>query len=1075
MAASGFGHPNAAAGMPIGRRLELSWLRTRLDLARGGYPHLVIIEGEPGIGKTRLAQEALTEARAGGAAVLRGRCYEHLDLAYLPLRDSLFSAMTRALSVRPDRHSDMRLMEHVQEDSVPAGPDLPETFERSHIRQLLALTELAIEFVSTTTTVVFVDDIDWADRATTDFLRHLLFRLDDEQIPLMIMTTSRADPHVRAGDWVAKLRNEPRAAVLFLHPLNPMESAELARSLRPGTPIEKARELAVASGGNPLLIEALSRYDGGDSRLGRLSEMGRPPEHPVTDAVRSTLRSLSSDARSTISAAAVLGPDCTRALLSEVTGFERDRLARALNESTDVGVVVDDGPNVSFCHPLYSHIAYSLTLPVNRRALHAGAADALERSRIRGEPVVVRSVAHHVIAAGPGSPIVLPEGRMRQAGEEALALGAWSEAARYFESALSSQSLTVTESIEIHRLAGLSRRGNLQLPEAVGHFEAAIDMARKGADRATLVDLHIWRIRCAIGSREMLGVVSDREDLEELVDDIEEDHPQLAAEALVQLSQSFWVEWKIKRAGDAARRAMTIADRCGDHRASAGAAGALTVPMWASYDLRGSLATLQKGVMEARMAEDESALAGGALFRLPLVLVWLGRLDEAFESALECCAIAERAQYPLELGLPLAALCQIATVRGDFDQVEHYAHRALLIQRLTGYHWAAGLFLPSLASAHVARGQFDAARDDLDSWAQTADAMEAATVALLMRWVESSERGVAVQGGPLPALPTEPMVGADGWAAAAVEIARREGATDAVRQARDLLAVMDHRGGVFTSGLVTLIPRVLGVSMDMLGDEDEAVLTLRRAMAVAVSQKAESELARSQMDLALILMRRSERREAFKLLDAASSTLRRLGMTPEENRLEQLFSVPTVEARRASRVTTLEHSVVFFSDIVDSTRLTEELGSGHYRLLALQVENAVTSAIMANGGSIVSGISLGDGFIGLFTSVGQAISAARRCAVDVGPTGLHLHMGIHQGEIIVDGPRIYGAAVNLAARVCGLSGPDEVLISAPVYLASSDHVRTEFVDRGEHELKGIARPQRLYGLVNGTDLPGDTG
>ena len=126
-------------------------------------------------------------------------------------------------------------------------------------------------------------------------------------------------------------------------------------------------------------------------------------------------------------------------------------------------------------------------------------------------------------------------------------------------------------------------------------------------------------------------------------------------------------------------------------------------------------------------------------------------------------------------------------------------------------------------------------------------------------------------------------------------------------------------------------------------------------------------------------------------------------MTPEENRLEQLFSVPTVEARRASWVTTLEHSVVFFSDIVDSTRLTEELGSGHYRLLALQVENAVTSAIMANGGSIVSGISLGDGFIGLFTSVGQAISAARRCAVDVGPTGLHLHMGIHQGEIIVDG------------------------------------------------------------------------
>ena len=480
MATSGFGHPNAAAGMSIGRRIELSWLRTRLDLARGGYPHLVIIEGEPGIGKTRLAQDALAEARASGTAVLRGRCYEHLDLAYLPLRESLFAAMTRAWSTRPDRGSDMRLMEQMQEDSAPGDLDLPDAFERSHIRQLLALTELAIEFVSTTATVLFVDDIDWADRATTDFLRHLLFRLEDEQVPLMIMTTSRADPNARAGDWVAKLRNEPRASVLYLHPLNSMESAELARSLRPGTPIEKARELATASGGNPLLIEALSRYGGGDSTLGRLSEIGRAPEHPVTDAVRATLRSLSGDARSTISAAAVLAPECTRGLLSEVTGFERERLARALHESTDAGVLVDDGLHVSFTHPLYSHIAYSLTLPVDRRALHSGAAAALEQGRLRGDSVVVRSIAHHVISAGPNSPVVLTDGRMRQAGDEALALGAWSEAARYFEAALGSPSLTATESIEIHRLAGLSRRGNLQLPEAVEHFEAAIELARSG-------------------------------------------------------------------------------------------------------------------------------------------------------------------------------------------------------------------------------------------------------------------------------------------------------------------------------------------------------------------------------------------------------------------------------------------------------------------------------------------------------------------------------------------------------------------------------------------------------------------
>ena len=74
---------------------------------------------------------------------------------------------------------------------------------------------------------------------------------------------------------------------------------------------------------------------------------------------------------------------------------------------------------------------------------------------------------------------------------------------------------------------------------------------------------------------------------------------------------------------------------------------------------------------------------------------------------------------------------------------------------------------------------------------------------------------------------------------------------------------------------------------------------------------------------------------------------------------------------------------------------------------------------------------------------------------------------MHQGEIIVDGDRIYGPAVNMAARVCGLSGPDEILVSRTIRSTprstSRDDVR--LVDRGEHELKGIAVPQRVYSLV----------
>ena len=160
---------------------------------------------------------------------------------------------------------------------------------------------------------------------------------------------------------------------------------------------------------------------------------------------------------------------------------------------------------------------------------------------------------------------------------------------------------------------------------------------------------------------------------------------------------------------------------------------------------------------------------------------------------------------------------------------------------------------------------------------------------------------------------------------------------------------------------------------------------------------------------------------------------------------------------------------ILFTDVVDSTRLTEQLGAAHYRTRARLVERAVTGAIMANGGTIPSGISLGDGFIGLFATVGQAIDAAQRCTAEVGLTGLHLHVAVHQGELIVDGDRIYGDAVNLAARVCGLSGPDEILVSSAIRAALAERPDVTVVDRGEHTLKGITAPQRVYALVAPSD------
>ena len=1065
----------------IGRRLELAWLRSRFALAADGYAHLILVEGDAGIGKTRLVDEFLTEARDAGATVVRGRCYEHLDLAYLPLREGLFAPLAAELGRDPDRAADAALLRRVgavdaaaaAAAAAPGSAGLPppaegDAADREHTRQLLALTRLVLESAGARPTVVSIDDLDWADTATLDLLRHVLFRVADVDAPLLVIATSRGDVGARAGAAVGRLRSEPRVATMLLHALAAMEATELARQLDAGQPVDRARRLAEAADGNPMLIEALVHQArrGASDPLGSPTPAGARSSHPVTDAVVARLDALGPDARTVATVAAFMQPDCPRRVLGRVVGPDLVDLDAAIDDAVRAGVLTEDGDGVRFTHPLFAHSVVERMTASARRELHARIAVVLLADAPGGEPAEVRALAHHLIGAGDRADAAVTAEVTRRAGDEAIALTAWREAARCYEASIARvRDVGPAELATLHRSAGLARRGDMEMREAVGHFDAAIHRLGPDADPVVLADLHIWRLRCAVGSREMLDVVGDRDRLEQLVVVIEADHPELAAEGLVELAQSRWVAWDMVGSADAARRAMALADACGSHRAYVRATTTLCVPQWAEYDLRGSLETLEAGIAHARAGGDDALLVGGPVFRAPLVLTWLGRFADAEALAHEGCAAAERTHYPLEQGLPLAALTQIAVARGRYDDAEQYAHQALLVQRLSGYHWAAGLFLPALASGHLARGRYDAARDALDTWAETGDALEQQTIALLRRLVAARERGQAVEGAPLPRLPRDPIIGLDEWAAACVEIARWEGSHADIGRARDLLGAVEARGGVFTSSMMTLVPRALGVAHGLLGDDAAAVATLRRALDVATRLGAEAEAARTRVDLATVLARTGDRRAALALIDEVGPVLDRLGMAPDAEVAASLAGQASARTA-ANRTATPVNAVIFFSDVVDSTRLTEELGAVGYRARARLVEDLVTSAIVANGGSVVTGISLGDGFIGLFNAVDQAVATALHCAREAGGTGLHLHLALHRGEILLDGDRIYGGPVNYAARLCDLSGPDEILVSEGLRSSLPADAPVAVVDRGRHAMKGFDGPQAVHALLD---------
>jgi class 3 adenylate cyclase len=176
-------------------------------------------------------------------------------------------------------------------------------------------------------------------------------------------------------------------------------------------------------------------------------------------------------------------------------------------------------------------------------------------------------------------------------------------------------------------------------------------------------------------------------------------------------------------------------------------------------------------------------------------------------------------------------------------------------------------------------------------------------------------------------------------------------------------------------------------------------------------------------------------------------------------------------------------AIILFADIVDSTALTERLGDAVFRERARALDDALRAAIRDAGGTAIDGKLLGDGVLATFPAASQAIDAAFKCnaaaeATDDGRAEalrLRLHIGIHAGDVIREANNVYGGAVNIASRISGLSAPGEVLVSDIVRGLARTSAGVTFEDRGEHALKGVADPQRVFAVRALSSRDGDGG
>ncbi len=155
-------------------------------------------------------------------------------------------------------------------------------------------------------------------------------------------------------------------------------------------------------------------------------------------------------------------------------------------------------------------------------------------------------------------------------------------------------------------------------------------------------------------------------------------------------------------------------------------------------------------------------------------------------------------------------------------------------------------------------------------------------------------------------------------------------------------------------------------------------------------------------------------------------------------------------------------ATILFTDLVDSTATLSRLGDRRWREVLLEHNARLRGLLDEFRGREVT--TTGDGFMALFDAPARAVRCAAAMSPAVADLGLRLRAGLHTGEIEIVAGNPRGVAVHAAARVAALAGPDEVLLSGTTrdLVEGSD---LAFEDRGDHELKGIAGPRRVYALI----------